>query len=119
MIKMKVYESWREYYSDPDAERMLWRYSEKCRHMDGKPPFRDPESYPLFGEKIELYVQKKEIDEEDPFYRKLYDEHVFDRSYRLFIGKDRQYYTDAHADLRYHWREDIDGILRYIDKLEP
>lgn len=61
MIKMKVYENWREYYSDPDVQRINQRYSGNCWHMDGKPPFRDPESYPLFGEKIELYVQKKKL----------------------------------------------------------
>lgn len=61
MIKMKVYENWREYYSDPDAQRINQRYSENCWYMDGKPPFRDPESlfesmtvkYPEHGEILE------------------------------------------------------------------
>lgn len=76
-------------------------------------------NYPYQGKTIDVTVKYDFSLFDDDFYTKLSDEEYHAIIHGLYLGKDGKYYTsmfEIDYALQYYWRNDIEGIIKYIDK---
>ncbi len=76
-------------------------------------------NYPYEGKTIEVTVKNDGIRYDDDFYTEVSGGKEHSTSYGLHLGRDGKYYSDmiriGYA-LQYYWKNDIDGIIGYINK---
>lgn len=75
-------------------------------------------NFPYNNQKIEVYIKTKLLKSDD-FYESVSDNDAWSSSHWLFRGKDEKYYMytgDIEYALQYYWKEDIEGIIKYINQ---